>query len=73
MKIFRIFGRSIKNAGKSIFRNLRKEISNSNTPIKCKLEFNDTTTEEYNFIISSVSLTSDKINPTTASYELALY
>ena len=57
----------------NIFRNLRKELSNSNTPLKCKLEFNDTTTEEYNFIISSVSLTSDKVNPTTASYELALY
>lgn len=57
----------------NIFRNLRKELTNNNTPIKCKLEFNDSTIEEYNFIMSSGALTSDKINPTSTAYELALY
>lgn len=59
----------------NIFKALRTEDDQikSNDKIKCNLIYNDGSNEEYNFVLSSVSMLSDRTNPTTTTYEFVLY
>jgi hypothetical protein len=57
----------------NIFKSLRNENRTSNQSIKCNIIFNDGQEEEHYFVVSSISMTSDKVNPSVTTYEFALY
>lgn len=56
----------------NIARNIRTNASRPNTSVSVKLEFSNNVIEEYKMLISSFTLTSDRINPTIANVELVI-
>lgn len=57
----------------NIFKAIRQENKTANTRVVCKVVFSDTTEEVYNCIISEGVISSDKTNPSSASYVLDLF
>lgn len=56
----------------NIARNIRTNASKPNTSVNVKLEFSNNAVEEYKMLISSFTLTSDRINPTISNVELVI-
>ena len=56
----------------NIARNIRTNASRPNTSVSVKLEFSNNVVEEYKMLISSFTLTSDRINPTISNVELVI-
>ena len=53
-------------------REIRQDNLRPNSTLDVKLKFSDDSVETYKMIISTFTLTSDRINPTIASVDLAI-